>query len=96
MILADDVKKGDRLRVLSGETIPDDGIILSGFMYIPENIEIEMKGNYKSYDDLINVDIDFLNRADIEAQIEDKILIEIEEAKKQEVIDMENSIYKLR
>ena len=30
MILADDVKKGDRLRVLSGETIPADGIILSG------------------------------------------------------------------
>lgn len=29
-ILDDDVKKGDRLRVLSGETIPADGIILSG------------------------------------------------------------------
>ncbi len=65
-------------------------------IYIPENIEIETKGNYLTYYDLIDRGIDFANKADIEAQIEAERLKMQEEIAREEAIGMQNDVNALR
>lgn len=65
-------------------------------IYIPENIEIEIKGNYLTYYDLIDRGIDFANKADIEAQVEAERLRREEEVARQEAVNMQNDVNILR
>lgn len=65
-------------------------------IYIPENIEVEIKGNRLTYEDLINNGIDFANKADIEAQLEAERLKIEEQIARQEAISMQNDVNVLR
>lgn len=65
-------------------------------IYIPENIEVEIKGNDLTYYDLIDRGIDFANKADIEAQVEAERLKQEEEIARQEAVSMQNDVNILR
>lgn len=65
-------------------------------IYIPENIEVEIKGNDLTYYDLIDRGIDFANKADIEAQVEAERLKQEEELARQEAVSMQNDVNILR
>lgn len=65
-------------------------------IYIPENIEVEINGNYLTYYDLIDRGIDFANKADIEAQVEAERLKQEEEIARQEAVSMQNDVNILR
>lgn len=65
-------------------------------IYIPENIEVEIKGTYFTYYDLINNGIDFANKADVEAQLEAERLRREEEIARQEELYSKNDVNILR